>query len=175
MRINSIGGAVAPSIRKSPTRAATEAPGFAETLSGRLQSVSLDENVPIDLGTINGKPIVMTIGHDGLEWTGGPFMPGPFTPGTRVTPEQLAVSQAVARYSTQEHAEVQKTLGIVHRLCLVTRQGAPASAFREYVDQMSLTRTDLMTALRRLGLDPESHFTINGRGFVLGQNGLEDR
>jgi hypothetical protein len=112
---------------------------------------------------------------DGIDWTGSPGIPGPTTPGSPVTPEQRAAVEMFERYSRAEHAEIQKTLGIVRQLWLITRQGAPASEFGEYVQQMSLTRVDVETALRRLNLDPDALFSVNGRTFTLGPNGLEEQ
>ncbi len=175
MRVDPISRPGLSGLTHSTTRPSANSPSFADVQKARSQSVTIDVDTPIDLGLINGKPIILTLHETGLEWNGSPRIPGPTTPGSRVTPEQLAAVEAFDRYSPEEHAEVQKSLGIVRQLWLLTRHGATMASFREYTDQMSLSRADLATALQRLNLDPNSPFTINGRNFALGPQGLEER
>lgn len=137
------------------------------------QTITLQADTTINMGTINGKPFDMKIHlNSGYQWSGA--IPIKLTNGNIVTPEHKAAARAANAYSPREYNEGAAVSGAVHLLYLMADRGWAAQQFNDICSSTRKTQKDIENALDRLGIDKDKPFNINGRMFTYNFGILED-
>lgn len=147
-------------------------PSSSDSNNTFKQSITLDANTPIDLGTIDGKPFEMQIMEGGgFEWSGNIQIKK--TEG-RVTPEQAAAAYAAASYTSAEHEQAGHISATIISIYLMTKDGLSTDSFNDSIRSSTISQKDVENALNRLGFNPSEPFTVNGRTFIFNSGTLKD-
>lgn len=157
----------------------SEITGFGSTNSQSVssqvnnQTIKLQADSQINLGTINGKEFDMKINPTGgYQWTGA--IQVKYTPDSRVSQESVIAAYAAQQYTREEYNECAQITGVINQLYLIVDRGWTAERFNDFCDQTKILQTDVESALSRLGLDYSQPFNINGRTFVYESGTLKD-
>ncbi len=140
------------------------------------QSIILEANKQIDLGTIDGKPFKMKLFIDGgFEWSGGLFLKAP-QGGSKVSPEHAAAAYAFDSYTRAEREKAQDIGGVICALYQVTNRGQKTSFFNSFINNSGkkFLPEETKDALGLIGINPDKPFTINGRTFVFDSGTLKN-
>ncbi|HEX7050146.1 MAG TPA: hypothetical protein VF188_08105 [Longimicrobiales bacterium] len=123
-------------------------------------SVTLEPGVPFDLGCFNGKAVQIRLLPDGgYEWNGQPRRTPP-EPGW-VTVDDVLAARAAVVFSREEYQAITPVLGVIRGLYLVTRGIWSLELLNAYLAEFA-SPSSARDAVRRLGLDPDQPFTVNG-------------
>jgi hypothetical protein len=151
---------------------ANQKPNSSDSNNTFKQSITLDTNTPIDLGTINGKPFEMHIMEGGgFQWSGAIRIKDA---EGKVTPEQAAAAYAAASYTTTEHEQAGQILATINKLYLITKNGQSTDPFNDFIRSFNISQKDVENALNRLGFNSSEPFTVNGRTFIFNSGTLKD-
>lgn len=147
----------------------------SDTIKNYSQSVTLEADKKIDLGTIDDKPFEMRLFQNGgFEWSGGLFLKAP-QGGSKVTPEQAAAAYAFDSYTRTEHERANDIGAVICAIYHITNRGQPTSSFYSAMNNgKKILPEEMEDALGLLGINPDEPFTINGRTFVLDSGTLKD-
>lgn len=135
------------------------------------QNIKLEANTEINLGKLNGKPFMMKVFKEGgIQWSGGGLIPPELDtpPGTPVREEVKAIVRAREAYSKCEREIGEKNAAIINQFYMITDRGYSADYFNEYIENnpSEFKSSDVLEALKRLGIDGQTPFTINNRTFM---------
>lgn len=141
---------------------------------GFFQSLNLEANKIINLGSINGKPLDMKIFQNGgFEWSGSPRI---FAhSGSQVTPEDAAAAYAASSlYTKNEYEQGSHISAVINRIYLVANKVMTTNSFNELIINANISQEEIDQALNRLGFDSSEPFTVNNRTFVFKDGILKD-
>lgn len=141
--------------------------------AGNSQTITLQADSKIDLGTMNGKEFNMKINPtSGYQWSGA--IPIKLTNSSVVTADIAAAVYAAQQYTREEYDECAKITGTIHLLYLTADRGWTAEKFNEICSQTKISQSYIESTLNRLDLDYAKPFSINGRTFVYESGTLKD-
>lgn len=136
-------------------------------ISNKVENNNLTLNYDeiIDLGTVNGKPLKVLAYSDGCFSWGGSI-------GTRKladsgTPEEAIVLRSKSVYNDTDHNMANPYILIVTQLFGITKKVLSTKNFEETMNFFGNSETTVKEGFKRLGLNPDDIFTINGRSFKL--------
>lgn len=147
--------------RPIPSRTASS---YADYLGGS-NHIRLERGVGIDLGSVNGKPLVVTnYAEGGFAWTGSPAVQG--TPIGKVLQADMDVVRLASSFTRTESEYAYKIATVVnglYRLTQRTRRPLSIQEFNNVLKERSIDSSVVADALGRLGIDINRTFSVNGR------------
>ncbi len=162
------------SIAGSSGIASNQQSGKSDSGNTFQNSVTLNTNTPIDLGTIDGKPFEMQImDGGGSEWSGAIRIHA--HAGSQVTPEDVAAAYAAHSYTRAEYEEGDHVSAVVTYLYMMTKGVMSTDAVNSALRQTNITPSEVNDALNRLGLNSNEPFTVNGQAYIFNsENNFEE-
>lgn len=150
--------------RSGPSRLNGERPYTQPSRYGR--EIRLGSDMRVNLGSINGKPLFMTNTSFGGFFFGrtGPVKAG--RPGEKVSQEVIKAARLASSYSRDESEYAHKIATVVNGLYrLAKRTNLPLSiqGLNDLLREHSIDASVVADALRRLGVNANEMFSVNGQ------------
>lgn len=137
-------------------------PNYANWKTSNKQSITLQADKEINLGTINGRPFEMKIfSEGGFEWSGCRRIKASKA-GARVTAEQRAAARAARSYTYSEHKKADEMCAVINYMYLMQEKGWASSDLNDCIKEANISQKEIKEAFNRLGIDVDQPFTVNG-------------
>lgn len=164
MRISATSGVHSMQTHRSTPSRSNGEPAYPDN-SGSGNSIRVEDDLRIELGSINGKPLFMwNTPLGGFGWTGTPAVQGP--PIGKVSQADLDALRLASSYTRSESEYAYKIVTVVNGLFRLTRpSNLPLSVqrFNDLLIEQSISSDVVHDALKRLGINANETFTVNGQ------------